>query len=467
MNPVDLAFTSALDQARLIRAKEISPVELTQLYLDRIEQLNPKLGSFYTVMTDRAIADAKLKTEQLSETELPPFFGVPIAIKDLNSVEGVPCSYGLKVARDRIATQDDLIVTKLKQAGFIILGKTATSQLASFPYTEPPGFPPSRNPWNLDYTPGGSSGGSSAAVAAGLCAIAQGSDGGGSVRGPAACCGLVGLKPSRGRISMAPIGEALAGFAVNGPLAHTVADVAAFLDVTAGYVTGDPYWLPDPETSFLEATKQKLEPLRIGLVTAIDPIGKADRICLEAVEKMAHLLEAMGHTIEPVTPDFGEMVEPFTILWRAQTEVGVPPFLLEKVNRWLWWRAKFTSASRYIQARQQLQIFARKVVALCDRFDVLLTPTYFHPTIRVGEWAKLSPVRTIDQIIKWIAPCPAFNVSGQPGISIPAGFDPNGVPIGVQLVGRPADEATILALAAQLEQAQPWAAFRPSIVAST
>ncbi|MBE9014132.1 amidase, partial [Pseudanabaenaceae cyanobacterium LEGE 13415] len=338
MDLVELAFTSAIDQARLIRSKEISPTELTQLYLDRIAQLNPKLGSFFTVTAERAIEDAIKKTERLSESELPPFFGVPIAIKDLNPVEGVPCSYGLRVAKKRIADFDDGVVTKLKQAGFIILGKTATSELASFPYTEPRGFPPARNPWNLEYTPGGSSGGSSSAVAAGLCAIAQGSDGGGSVRGPAACCGLVGLKPSRGRISMTPIGEAFSGFAVNGSLSRTVADAAAFLDVTAGYVTGDPYWLPDPETSFLDATKRNLEPLRIGLVTAIDPIGSADPICVEATEKIAHLLESIGHSIEPLTPNFGEMVEPFTILWRSQTDVGVPPFLLEKVNRWLWWR---------------------------------------------------------------------------------------------------------------------------------
>ncbi|MCU0553075.1 MAG: amidase [Leptolyngbya sp. Prado105] len=461
MNSVDLAFTSALDQAKLIRNKEVSPIELTQLYLDRIEQFNPRLGSFYTVMRDQAIAAAQAKTEQLSEFELPPFHGVPIAIKDLNAVEGIPCSYGLKVAKKRLANRDDLVVTKLKAAGFILLGKTATSQLGSFPYTEPPGFPPARNPWNLDYTPGGSSGGSSSAVAAGLCAIAQGSDGGGSVRGPAACCGLVGLKPSRGRISMAPIGEAFSGFAVSGVLSRTVTDAAAFLDMTEGYVTGDPYWLPSPDTSFLDATQQDLEPLRIGLVTEIQPVGKADPDYLEAVIKTARLLEGMGHVIEEFTPDLGEMIEPFAVAWRNQVDVGVPPFFLEKVNRALWWRAKFTSGSRLVRSQHQLQMFARKVVQMFDQFDVLLTPTYMHPTIRVGEWKHLSPMRTIDEIIKWIAPCPAFNVTGQPGISLPAGFDQNGLPIGIQLVGRPAGEATILALAAQLEAAQPWAHLRP------
>jgi amidase len=463
MDSLDLAFTPALDQAQLIRDRQLSPLEVTQLYLDRIEQLNPQLGSYFTIMAESAIADAKAKTEQLAQTSeaLPPFFGVPIAIKDLNLVQGVPCSFGVKILRKWMAESDDWVVKKLKQAGFIILGKTATSQLGSFPYTEPPGFPPARNPWNLAYTPGGSSGGSSSALAAGLCAIAQGSDGGGSVRGPAACCGLVGLKPSRGRISFAPGGEALSGFAVNGSLTRTVADAAAFLDGVAGYVAGDPYWLPLPETSFLAATQRSPKPLRIGYVTEIDPIGTVDPICRDAVERTAKLLESLGHGIEPVTPDFGEMIEPFTIVWRTQTDVGIPPFFLEKVNRWLWMRARFTRAARYVRAIQQLHSFTRKVVALFEPFDILLLPTYMHPAIRVGEWKSLSPAQTLDKIIRWIAPCPAFNVSGQPAINLPAGFDPNGVPIGIQLVGRPADEETILALAAQLEAAQPWIQHRP------
>ncbi|MBD0336792.1 MAG: amidase, partial [Cyanobacteria bacterium Co-bin13] len=206
MNPVDLAFTPALEQARLIREKVISPLEITELYLERIERLNPALGAYVTVMAEEALEEAQRQTERLGRGSLPPFFGVPIAVKDLNTVAGVPCAYGIKAACDRIAEQDDYIVTKLRQAGFIILGKTATSQMGSLPYTEPPGFPPARNPWNLDYTPGGSSGGSAAALAAGLCAIAQGSDGGGSIRGPAFCCGLVGMKAARGRISFSPVG---------------------------------------------------------------------------------------------------------------------------------------------------------------------------------------------------------------------------------------------------------------------
>jgi amidase len=222
MNIVDLAFAPALEQAQFIRQKQISPLELVQVYLDRIERLNPQLGCYFTVMAEEAIAVATRQTEQLSQLspldELPPFFGVPISIKDLNPVAGVRCTYGSPVLMNQEATQDDGVVSRIRAAGFVILGKTATSEVGTLPYTEPEGFPPARNPWDLDYTPGGSSGGAAAAVAAGLCPIAQGSDGGGSIRGPAFCCGVVGLKPSRGRVSHAPVGDYQSGISTNGPL---------------------------------------------------------------------------------------------------------------------------------------------------------------------------------------------------------------------------------------------------------
>ncbi|WP_143046437.1 amidase, partial [Trichormus sp. NMC-1] len=227
MNEIDLAFTPALELAQLIRRREVSPLDLVEIYLERIERLNPQLGSYFTVTADLAVADAKAKTELLTTTsELPPFFGVPISIKDLTSVAGVTCTYGNPALVNNIPNYDDGVVKRIKQAGFTILGKTATSELGSFPYSEATGFPPARNPWNLEYTPGGSSGGAASSVAAGLSAIAQGSDGGGSIRGPAACCGVVGIKPARGRVTKAPVGDRLGGIAVNGPIARTVADAA-------------------------------------------------------------------------------------------------------------------------------------------------------------------------------------------------------------------------------------------------
>jgi len=465
MNKIDLAFTSALEQAQLIRTKKISPLELTQLYLERIQRLDSQLGSFFTVATETALADARAKTEQLNQTqdtaELPPFFGVPTAIKDITAVAGMPLSYGVPFQKDNIADYDDGVVTRIKQAGFILLGKTATSEVASLPYTEPPGFPPARNPWNLNYTPGGSSGGAAAAVAAGLCPIAQGSDGGGSVRGPAFCCGLVGIKPARGRISFAPVGDHQNGIATHGSLARTVADAAALLDVMSGYITGDPYWLPDPEISFLNSTRQALSQLRIAFSTNISIVGEAAEICGQAVKETAQRLEEMGHIIEPGCPELSGLAEPFITVWQAGVAAtGIPPEALSPMNCWI--ASQVGSAGQYLQAVSQMQLVSRQIVAFFDAFDVLVLPTYMHPTIRLGEWADLSPQETLQKIITWIAPCPPFNATGLPAISIPTGFDSNGLPVGIQLVGRPAAEATLISLAAQLETMQPWSQHRPA-----
>jgi amidase len=463
MNNNDLAFTPALELAQLIRMREISPLELVEIYLERIQRLNPKLGSYFTVTADLAIADAKQKTELLTTTsELPPFFGVPISIKDLNAVADVTCTYGNPALAQNIPNYDDGVVTKIKQAGFIILGKTATSELGSYPYSEPAGFPPARNPWNLEYTPGGSSGGAAASVAAGLCAIAQGSDGGGSVRGPAACCGVVGIKPARGRVTKSPVGENLAGLAVDGPIARTVADAAAMLDVISGYVTGDPYWLPDPQPSFLDATKVKLEPLKIAFSNTIIPFGEADPNCKQGVLTTINLLAQLGHQITEKCPDFSSLIEPFKTVWQSGiAAAGIPPAALQPLNRWLL--AKNGSLVEYLQALKQMQMVSRQIVAFFDTVDILVLPVYLHSPIRVGEWANLSVEETFAKIAHWVAPCPVANATGLPAIALPVGFDSNGLPLSVQLIGKPAAESTLISLAAQLEAANPWIQHRPAL----
>jgi amidase len=467
MDSVDLAFTPALEQARLIRSKEVSPLELVELYLKRIEQIDPQLNSYYTVMAEQAIADAKTKTEKLAKhdsADLPLFFGVPISIKDLNAVAGAPCTYGIWALKNRVVNADDGVVSRIKQAGFVILGKTATSEAGTLPYTEPRGFLPTRNPWHLDYTPGGSSGGAAAALSAGLCAIAQGSDGGGSIRGPAFCCGLVGIKPSRGRVSFAPVGDRLNGIATNGPIGRTVADAAALLDTLSGYVPGDPYWAPEPDISFLEAAQKPVGSLRIAFTTSLDPVGEADPVCKQAVLDTVKLLESMGHHVEPACPDCSALIDPFIIIWQAiLAEAKIPFFVLGKLNRWLALRAQFTSCGTYLRAVTQMQTIARRIVTFLDAYDVLVLPTYMHSTIRVGEWANLRPTQMLEKIIHWVAPCPPFNASGQPAIALPTGFAPNGLPVGVQLVGRPAAETTLIALAAQLEAANPFYHYRPKL----
>lgn len=468
MNSTDLAFTSALEQAQLIRSKVISPLELTLVYLDRIQTLDVSLNSFFTVMAEQAVDEAKAKTEQLVRSQidpasLPAFFGVPIAIKDFAPVAGVPCTYGIHLLKNRVATEDAGLVTRIRQAGFTILGKTATSEIGTSPYTESRGFPPTRNPWNLNYTSGGSSGGSAAAVAAGLCAIAQGGDAGGSVRIPAACCGLVGIKASRGRISSAPLGEKLGGFGVEGTIARTVADAAALLDVMSGYVLGDPYWLPPPSTSFLEATKQTPTNLRIGFATAVQPIGNAHPDCIQAVVATMQRLETMGHLIEPINLDFSELIEPLKIIWQATVDVGVPHIFLGKLNRLLLRRSRSRPSGAYPQAIMKLHAIARRLIVELNNLDVLVLPVLMHPTIRVREWAKLRASQELENIIRWIAPCPPFNITGQPAIAIPAGFTPDGLPLGIQLIGRPGDEITVIALAAQIEAETSWSQHRPTL----
>ncbi len=459
MNSVDRAFSSALDLAKSIRDREISPLEIANVYLERIDRLNPKLGSYFTVTADRAIELATAQTEHLAglnkSEELPPFFGVPIGIKDLTPVTGVPCTYGVQALHSNLSPYNESVVWRIEAAGFNILGKTATSQIGSLPYSEPPGFRPARNPWNLEYTPGGSSGGSAAAVAAGLCAIAQGSDGGGSIRGPASACGLVGIKPSRGRVSWAPVGDYLSGISANGPLARTVADAAALLDVMSGYTTGDPYWLPDPNPTFLEASGEKLGKLRIAFSTNIVPVGEASAICQQAVLETVKLLADLGHDVEPGCPDFTGLIEPFTVIWQSGAAAsGIPGKVLEPMNRWLL--EKTVSAGEYLRAVNQMQVISRRIVGFFENFDVLVLPTYMHSPIRIGEWADLSCEETLERIINWVAPCPPFNASGLPAIALPAILDDNGLPVGIQIIGRPAAEATLIALAAQIEAAKPF-----------
>lgn len=456
MDSIDLAFTSALEQAKLIRSGVVSPVDLVTLYLDRIQALDPQLGSYVTVIGEQSLAEAQQKADRLASdpADLPPFWGVPIAIKDLTAVQNVRCTYGSPVMAEHISPYDEAVVARIRQAGFIILGKTSVSEFGSLPYTEPSQLPTARNPWNLHHTPGGSSGGSAAAVAAGLAPVAHGSDGGGSVRGPAFCCGVVGLKAARGRISFAPVGDHQSGIATHGVLARTVADAAALLDVMAGYVPGDPYWLPDPELPFVLAQQNVPRSLRIAYSTEILPIGQADPMTETAVLAAVEHLSVLGHEVEPACPDFTGLVEPFVVLWRAGLgTVGVPPEYLSPFNQWLV--SQLDTSGDYLKAVWAVQMVARRIVCFFEQYDALVLPTYLHPAIRIGEWADLPPEETLQRIIQWIAPCPPFNASGQPAIHVPTGLSA-GLPVGVQIIGRPADESTILALAAQLEAAIAW-----------
>jgi amidase len=455
----DLLNASALTQARLIREKQISPLELTQVYLDRIEQNNPQLGSFFYVAVDRAISLARSQTEILSQsdaTSLPPFFGIPTAIKDLNPVAGMPCTYGSPAMRDYIPPYSDGIVSLMEGAGFNIIGKTAISELASFPYTEPTGFPPARNPWNLDYTPGGSSGGAAAAVAAKLIPIAHGSDGGGSLRGPAHCCGLVGIKPTRGRVSDAPVGDRISGLAAMGPIARTVADAAALLDIMATPLPGDPYLLPSPTPSFLAAAAGETPPLKIGMCDRFIPFGKCCDRYSEILQTTAQLLTDLGHELTEITIDTTGLIDAFTTVWAAGVAMAELPLeVLSPVNRYMI-ETKSGTAGAYLRSLSQLQVWSRQFAISYSELDVLLLPVYMHETIKVGAWADLSPSETFTQIAQWIVPAPIFNATGQPIITLPMGLElDTGLPIGIQLAGKLGSEALLIALAGSIERSRP------------
>ncbi|RMD70962.1 MAG: amidase [Cyanobacteria bacterium J149] len=453
-NKKNISSISTVELSKLIHSKEISPLEILEFYAPQIEEKNPKLGAFTYLNLDLAYKEAKEKTEILAQVDhtscLPFFFGIPTAIKDLYPVKGMPTSYGNGFVKDQIADYDCGITGKIKEAGFIIVGKTATSELGSLPYTESIGLPPCRNPHNLDYTAGGSSGGAASAVAGGLLPIAPGSDGGGSVRGPAFCCGLVGLKPSRGRVSNAPVGDYQGGIATHGCLSRTVADSAALLDAIAGYITGDPYWLPNPETSFLSALTQETGKLKIAFATSVLPAGEVDLILKTQVDAIALCLQEMGHELVEACPDFTTLVEPFKIIWQSGiTAAGFPEQILNPMNQWL--KQNSPDLGTYLRAVHQMQVISRQIVGFFDHFDLLLLPTYMSPPIKIGAWADLPPEKTLEKIIHWINPCPPFNATGQPAIALPTGFTEDNLPIGVQLIGKPADEKTLLQIAYQLE----------------
>lgn len=451
----DISLISTVELSQLIHSKKISPLEILEFYAPQIEAKNPSLGAFVYVNLEQAFLEAKEKTEILAQVEdtssLPFFFGIPTAIKDLYCVKGMPTGYGNGFIKDQIADYDSGITAKIKQAGFIIVGKTATSELGSLPYTESLGLSPCRSPHNPDYTAGGSSGGGACAVAGGLLPIAPGSDGGGSVRGPAFCCGIVGLKPSRGRVSNAPVGDYQGGIATHGCLSRNVADSAALLDAISGYITGDPYWLPNPDTSFLCALSQDTGKLKIAFATSILPAGEANPIIQTQVGAIASKLEAMGHELTEACPDFTPLVDPFKIMWQSGiASAGFPDEILNPMNQWL--KETSPDLGTYLRALHQMQVISRQIVAFFDNFDVLLLPTYMSPPIKIGEWADLPPEKTLENIIHWINPCPPFNATGQPAIALSTGFTENNLPIGIQLVGKPAEEKTILQLAYQLEQ---------------
>ena len=467
----ELLFRPATDLAALIRGGELSARELTEAALERIEALQPDLNPFVHLDPDGALAAA----EAVGPGDERPFAGVPIAVKDTAPVAGMPFTLGSDAFGDFVAPHDAFVVRRLRDAGFVIVGKTNLPEFGILPVTEPRRFGPTRNPWDTDRTPGGSSGGAAAAVAAGMVPLAHGSDGGGSIRIPAACCGLVGLKPSRGRISRGP--EQGDDFLVqDGVLTHTVAETAALLDVLAGYEPGDASWAPPPAEPFATAAAREPGRLRIGVTTTAPIDAPLDPLCERAVRDAAELLESLGHQVDEVeAPWTGQsLLEVFTLVFGTPIAMGFffgaqvsgrepTEELVEPLSWTIWNGIRERTALDYLLARTQLGVFSRGIVSLWSDYDVVLTPALAQRPVRIGEIDACSdePWEDFRRSGEFTPYTAIFNVTGQPAISLPLFHGDDGMPLCVQLAGRPAGEAELLSLAAQLEQAHPWAQRRP------
>jgi Asp-tRNA(Asn)/Glu-tRNA(Gln) amidotransferase A subunit family amidase len=463
----ELAFTPALELAARVRAHEVSPVELTQLYLARIERLDPQLNAYVTVDADGALAAARAAEASPSDV---PFHGVPIPIKDLNETAGLRTTYSTKAYAQFVPDFDAAVVRRIREAGFVVLGKTNTPELGTIAQTESELNGACRNPWDTTRTPGGSSGGAAAATAAGLCPAAHGSDGGGSIRIPASCCGLFGLKPSRGRVSPAPYGSGALGLGTSGPLARTVRDAAALLDVMAGYEPGDFFVAPKPERPFL--AEADLEPGRLRVAVTTEPPTQVpvDPACVAAAQSAAALLGELGHDVFEATPPWrsDEMIRDFIRVWQVgPATVGIDDLsLLEPINRMLAEDAHATPSPAHELAIFRLQQLARRVVAFWNDVDVLLTPTLAMLPVPIGwtvEETDGDPHLAFARQTLFTPFTPLVNVTGQPAVSVPLHWSDEGLPVGVQLVGKPFAEATLIRLAAQLERARPWADRRPPV----
>lgn len=450
----DVFAATALEQAALIRSKAISSEELVRAYLERIERLDPKLNAFVTTFRRSALSDARAKDAALRRGgDLPIFHGVPTAIKDLNMVRWSRTRMGSAGMIPLISPFDDLTAGAVRRGGFVILGKTSTSEVGAMPVTEPEIHAPTRNPWNTGHTSGGSSGGAAAAVAARLLPIAQGSDGGGSIRGPSSFCHLYGLKPSRGRVANAFGREDKEILYTSGPIARSVDDAAAMLDILAGFDVGRPHWAPMPERHYRHAPEGKVRPLKIRFATQA-PLGTTDPEIVEAVERAAKVLSGLGHDVESAKlPEC--TLEEFLPVW--QDLVASVPLIrwsrAQPITRWLVEAGKKLGPGVAHQRRRELE---KRFLAVFDEADVWLTPTTPIAAPRIGAFADRPPDLAFADAARIGAFTAAFNITGQPAANVPLGLNADGLPMGLQVAGRRFADDVVIAVSRQLEEAMPW-----------
>jgi len=459
----ELHDLTALEQGAAIAAGETSSSELVEHYAERAERLNPSLGAFVTFTTDQARERAR------SVSGTGPLAGVPTAIKDLNATAGVRTTYGSVLLADNVPDFSDEVVLRIEAAGLVSLGKTNTPEFGSPCYTESDLAPPAVTPWDTTRMAGGSSGGAASAVAGGLVPLAQGSDGGGSIRIPASCCGIVGLKPTRGRISAAPMYGDVTGLATNGPLTRTVRDAAAFLDVMAGRAVGDPFWAPESEP-FLAACDR--DPGRLRIARFATPVISETDVhpeCLRAWEDASRLLESLGHDVVDIEPPVPrEAVAVFETCWAVLTGLSTVGLDAEQrtrltpLIRWLGERGEQVSGPGFGLALGELRRVAARALAALAPYDAVLTPTLAQPPLPVGALRNDADPAADFAAQKRFTPWTSmWNVTGSPAVSLPLHETADRLPVGVMLAAAPGREDLLLSLAAQVEASAPWIARNP------
>jgi amidase len=478
--PEDLMWKSALEQARMVRDGDVTSRELVEASLAAIERLNGELNAFVTLCDERALDES----DDIQPGDERPLAGVPIAIKDLTALTGgVRTTAGMRALQDWVPRRDSVLVARLRSAGAIVVGKTNVPELGILPVTEPEANGPTRNPWDTTRTPGGSSGGTAAAVASGMVPVGHGNDGGGSIRTPASACGLVGLKPSRGRVSLATErADSAAGLDIDGCLSRTVADTAEVLDIISGNEPGDTYLAPSPAAPFDEAPGRDPGRLRIAFSVEAPNGAPVDEEVDQAVRDAAELLESLGHEVEEAAPevDADGYVENFIRVWIPHVVSTMATYArlaertierseLEPLTRQMAELSDSIKATDFLASLDYLRRMAREVEGFWRERDVLLTPTLTRTALPLGALLPEEGEAPISMLMKsadWVPFCPIYNVTGQPAISLPLAESSDGLPIGLQFAGRPAAEETLLSLAAQLERAQPWADRRPALAAA-
>ena len=471
----DLSRIDATAQAELVRSGQASPVELVDAAVERIERINPELNAVIFPLFDRARAEAA--------GDLPdgPFRGVPFLLKDYAAeLAGTPFREGTRFSGDYVSSVDQELTLRFQRAGLVICGKTNTPEFGILPTTEPERYGATRNPWDLTRSTGGSSGGSAAAVASGMVPVAHANDGGGSIRIPASCCGLVGLKPSRARVSLAPqYGDVMSGLVAEHVVTRTVRDSAAMLDAISGASPGDPYAAPALKGESFAAAAAT-DPGRLRIAIMVDsPTGSAvDPDCVAAARAAGELCESLGHVVVEATPDVDAdaLVAHFINMWAAgnawvmldwEARIGraATPDDVEPLTWALVEMGRAVTADQYLRSMQEMQKLGRTIGMFLEDYDLILSPTLGEPPARLGTFDSPpdSPLDGLFRSATYVPFTPMGNITGQPAVSLPLHWNDAGLPIGVQFAARLGDEETLLSLAGQLETAAPWADRRPPI----